>query len=611
MGNKSCIKDYTEKREIVTQKNEITKNISISINLNNENAQIIENGEEKRILSGEKILKPDKKTEIQTPNKYIEFAPLSFDERKELANKLFKEGTDESIKEALNYDNTSIDIFSRKYDCLDNGKLFVSLKEQMNKLYFEKLILEIITSDGWDKSEIDKKFKEYNNELNNRIKFNQPIDTDNKALFFYKSKIHILINLLKGNNILDFQNNLKEKRNIYKKIGISKIINNNLYPKKSNQLKLFMIILILIDDEESAVYLFNSIFDDNNNTKYYYDEILKLKHVDKSLISYDENAIIIENIRFENSVPIKNIIFEKDKFSFDSLIYFLQNENLKNILLKIEYFYKYDYFIKEYWINEYLPGLKEILSIIIKSEYYSTIISELFNKKENEIKFIQKEEFINFLFSKINMIPIPIDEVPFLDKFSLDIFLGEYAFQTMNLTGAKSFQEEIEIILKLGNQVIYLIHEGGGHFIYSYFSLISNNYYHLKSPNIKINNKTIQKESGEQLELLLFKRVVRNLELKECLFLLNTNNHTIYDHFDRFREGFVESKKKTYKELTENFNGPFSELVKGINWEKIKDDKNNPISISFKNRKYGQPSIGLYRRKNDAIGGYEEKNLSQ
>lgn len=600
MGNKSCIKDYTEKREIVTQKNEITKNISISINLNNENAQIIENGEEERILSGEEILKPDKKTEILTPNEYIEFAPLSFNERKELAKKLFKEGTDEKIKKALYYDNTSIDIFSRKYDCLDNGKLFVPLKEQMNKLCFEKLILEIITSDGWDKSEIDKKFKEYKNELNNRIKFNQPIDTDNKALFFYKSKMHILINLLEGNNIMDFQNNLEEKRDIYKKIGISKIIKNNQYPEESSKLKLFMVILNLIDDEKTAVYLFNSILEEKYDTKYYYDEILKLKHVDKSLISYNENSIII------GETP-----FKKNIYSLNSLIYFLQKKNLKNISPTNEYLYKYDYFIKEYWINEYLPGLKEILTIIIKSKYYSTIISELFNKKENEIKYIQKEEFIDFLFSKINIIPIPIDEVPFLDKFSLDIFLGEYASQTMNLIGAKSFKEEIEIILKLGNQVIYLIHEGGGHFIYSYFTLISNNYYHLKSPNIKINNKTIQKESGEQLELLLFKRVVRNLELKECLFLLNTNNHTIHDHFDRFRKGFVESTKKTYKELTENFNGPFSELVKGINWKKIKDDKNNPISISFKNRKYGQPSIGLYRRKNDAIGGYEEKNLSQ
>ena len=300
MGNKPCIKDYTEKEEIVTQKNEITQTRSASISLNNESAQIIENGEEERILSGEEILKPDKKTEIKTQNKeYIEFVPLSFDERKKLANKLFQEGTEENIKKALDYDNTSIDIFSRKYDSQNNEKLFVSLREQMSKKCFEILILEIINSANWDKSEIENKFKEYKNELNNRIKFNQPIDTDNKELFFYKSKMHILINLLDGNNISDFQNNLEEKRDIYKKIGISKIINNNQYPEESSKLKLFMIILNLIDDEKTAVYLLNSILEENHNTEYYYNKILELKHVDKSLISYNKNSIIIGETKFK------------------------------------------------------------------------------------------------------------------------------------------------------------------------------------------------------------------------------------------------------------------------------------------------------------------------
>ena len=110
MGNKSCIKDYTEKEEIVTQKNEITKNISISINLNDENTNK-ENNKKIKIYSGEGILKSDKKTEIQTLNKeYIEFIPLSFNERKKLANKLYQEGTEESFKKALDYDNTSFNI---------------------------------------------------------------------------------------------------------------------------------------------------------------------------------------------------------------------------------------------------------------------------------------------------------------------------------------------------------------------------------------------------------------------------------------------------------------------------------------------------------------------
>jgi hypothetical protein len=339
--------------------------------------------------------------------------------------------------------------------------------------------------------------------------------------------MHILINLLDGNNISDFQNNLEEKRDIYKKIGISKIINNNQYPEESSKLKLFMIILNLIDDEKTAVYLLNSILEENHNTEYYYNKILELKHVDKSLISYNKNSIIIGETKFK-----KNI------YSLNSLIYFLQKKNLKNISPTNEYLYKYDYFIKEYWINEYLQGLKEILSIIIKSKYYSTIISELFNKKENEINYIQSEEFINFLFSKINIIPMPIYDLPLIDKLSLDIFLGGYGSYNMYLEGARGFKHQIELILKLGNQVLYLIHLGA-HFIYSYFSIISKNYYDLKCPYITINNKLIQNETGDQVELLLFNKVISNFELKECLFLLNTNNHTIYNHFDGFHISLI------------------------------------------------------------------------
>ena len=101
------------------------------------------------------------------------------------------------------------------------------------------------------------------------------------------------------------------------------------------------------------------------------------------------------------------------------------------------------------------------------------------------------------------------------------------------------------------------------------------------------------------------------MELKECLFLLNTNNHIIYNNFDIFRENFMKSKEKNYSELTENFEGPFSGLINGIIWEKIKDDKNCPIFISCKRREFGQPYIILNRRKNDAIGRYEERNTSQ
>ena len=67
--------------------------------------------------------------------------------------------------------------------------------ENRSKIQFENLIMEILNSNKWDNSQLSEAFQRYNNELKNRIKFNQPIDTDNEVLFFYNSKIHILIKI--------------------------------------------------------------------------------------------------------------------------------------------------------------------------------------------------------------------------------------------------------------------------------------------------------------------------------------------------------------------------------------------------------------------------------
>ena len=225
-------------------------------------------------------------------------------------------------------------------------------------------------------------------------------------------------------------------------------------------------------------------------------------------------------------------------------------------------------------------------------------------------KILKKIKIFLFQFLlKINIIPISKDEIPFTDKFSLDIFLGGYDSEPINLKVPTKYTGKIEVILKLGVNIIYIIPEEGGHFIYSYFTIISNNYYPLNSPNININHKLIQKESGEQVELLLFNRVINNLKLKEALFLLNTKNHIIYNHFDNFRENFIKSNKKNYSELTKDFEGPFKQLINSVDWKNIKENKDFPISIPTKNTYNGEPYISYNRNfdRKDAIGGSNER----
>ena len=79
------------------------------------------------------------------------------------------------------------------------------------------------------------------------------------------------------------------------------------------------------------------------------------------------------------------MIFDKSFYSFDSIIYYLEKYGLNNLSLDIPCLYKYDYFQSKNWMNKYMPEFKQMINIIIKSKYYSTLISELFNKNKKKL----------------------------------------------------------------------------------------------------------------------------------------------------------------------------------------------------------------------------------
>ena len=355
MGNKSCIDDYSEKKEIVTDEDQRGNQKY----LNEQNTQKEQGGGEEQndensnIYLGNKIFKSGIKTEITTLNKeYKEISELSFNERKKIAKDLIQELNIESIIQASDYDNTSFNIISKNDE---NNELSFLFFKNASKAMFEALILDILNSADWDGSTLSEKFNKYNLELNSRIKFNQPIDVDNEVVFFYKSKIHILIKLVEKNDESNFKKELGTKSDVYKAIGMNKIIKNNQYPKESCKLKLLMLILILIENRDQAIYMYNSICDENKEVEYYYNKILELKLVDKNKISYDNNSLFINNS-----------FYNKDIYSFESLIHCLKIRGINKIFLNNESLYKYDYFVNNYWITEYLNKFKEIIKIIIK-----------------------------------------------------------------------------------------------------------------------------------------------------------------------------------------------------------------------------------------------------
>ena len=246
----------------------------------------------KKVYSGKGIFNSKQKTIITSANKdYKEIDILSFSKRKSKAKELMdkrKDKEEDIIKQALEYDNTLYDIIVENKEFKNFDKLLSLFKKNESKNQFENLIQDIISSDKWDDLNISKKFYDYKNELDNRIKFNQPIEVNNECLFFYKSKIQILLNLLEMESIGGFKKKLSKKREVYNELEIDNIIKKNDYPKDLQKLKFLMIILIKINNKDIAYFMLNSIYNETENKEYFVNlikEIEKDKNIRDNSIS--------------------------------------------------------------------------------------------------------------------------------------------------------------------------------------------------------------------------------------------------------------------------------------------------------------------------------------
>ena len=157
-----------------------------------------------QIYSTDELFPSNKKTEIlSTLKKHKQIDILHFSKRKDEAMKFLNEG---NIQKAIEYDNTSYEIISNYSKLIiQNNEILNLFNENLNKNNLQELIKEIINSVQWNEEKIKDKYNEYKNDINNRYKFNQPIDINNTSLYFYNTRIHILFSLLESDNISQFK----------------------------------------------------------------------------------------------------------------------------------------------------------------------------------------------------------------------------------------------------------------------------------------------------------------------------------------------------------------------------------------------------------------------
>ena len=160
-------------------------------------------------------------------------------------------------KEELNYYMVCL----KKYDL---GVLKEGNSEKDNLINFLKKICEV--QNCFDINNIKKDF-------NNHSFFNQPIEFENKELFFYKLKMHLYYRILKM-DLNDFKSNFDFMKNF-----IGKILVNDIFNKDE----------IVNNDEIINLLIYSIINIKNDNHKIYYD-FLELVEGKKENDDYNKRA---------------------------------------------------------------------------------------------------------------------------------------------------------------------------------------------------------------------------------------------------------------------------------------------------------------------------------
>ena len=414
-------------------------------------------------------------------------------------------------------------------------------------------------------------------ELDNFI-FNQPISfKKNEELYYCRNKTIILYNLEKMINNKRFE----KIKNM--KYCIEQILNRHFFEKdyiiKDNILITFIITLIAVPQKKIITdYNLNLIDDQEIDTTE--DELIKLGFLnDKSFKTFKKDDIIIKADEIK-SYNLKNIKLYINLSLIDKTLF--QKYELKNIKA-----------LKEYYKSEFDEDkIRLFLKKILVSNVFKEAFAFLYG---NDIKypFINEEKAKSFLDNYLKFIPMKNETINAItEKFSMEIYIFlNPLLITSNLSDKeKKYLNNERLIYKaLTNSYIISIyvHEINQVF-HNYYYCSINGKESLKAPRrIEMN----EKEGGNNMERILFGRVMNEFTLPQALFILNEKNYN--KALNQFRKGFLELKEDDCK--CEGIFNEYSSIKTNIK------NLSDYYAINFKFKNYGTKFISI-RLKDDVIG---------
>ena len=252
---------------------------------------------------------------------------------------------------------------------------------------------------------------------------------------------------------------------------------------------------------------------------------------------------------------------QKCKFKFNEVNY--QNictSNLKlleDLSLRKKELYNYEYLFRNPTIK--IQEIKNFFKKIVKSNVFNEACKILYGKEF--IKIFKDDSILDGYFEKyLKFVPYKSSQSSgFTDKSSLKTYL--FLKKKLIYVGIedRKFKKLIKEALRNGSYITVFVHEIN-HFIYS-FLFISDNTSSLSFQTPRKNKISDDlREGGFYFEFLLFGKIINQLSLKECLYLLNSKNYekTLKD----FQKGFMKLQASDLN--TNGYFGKYNILNKNI-----------------------------------------------
>ena len=450
------------------------------------------------------------------------------------------------------YDNYKV-LFDDKYlkdqgfkgkDC-SQKEIF---KNILNKIISLNIEDNNMSGDGIENSKLNLFRKEIDEKISKMQLFNQPIDISNIELYWQRNCNVLFLGL---KTILENYNKLKLMKESIKMILDKKILDKE-YIINDNILLTIVIALIVIPQcEKYLKYNLNLL--ETKDPNYNYENEIK---------NYNLKEFNVEN-------NIKYYLEKNEKYHF---LYEPSKKCINNFILNAQdEMYLEDF--EEMTYDEQVKFYDEIIDFkkmktFLSKIFVSRVIKEAFEylyPDYYKFPFKNEEEAFNFLEKYFHFIPLKnLSTAWITEKFSLEIY---YILKKRKNTITSSISNEIckliKKILYRGAAVKTSCHEIN-HEFYNILLMITNGKVPIETPRKKYFNES---ESGKNMEMILFNYKIRQLSLKQCLYLLNLKNYE--KSLQDFRKGFNELIKEDLIFDDNSLFHEFNEVVKSNNFDEI------------------------------------------